>query len=100
MTNLLFGEIIGTEVEDVVVVVVVGVPVVVDDKDGDFDSIPGAGPDLLGVIDAISESILLGALFFLVFMVLCHLLFLSFFFLFIFLNLIVPSNLIFIRRNL
>ena len=73
MTNLLFGEIIGTEVEDVVVVVVVGVPVVVDDKDGDFDSIPGAGPDLLGVIDAISESIL--ALFFLVFMVLCHLLF-------------------------
>lgn len=79
MTNLLFGEIIGTEVEDevvvVVVVVVVGVPVVVDDKDGNFDSIPGAGPDLLGVIDAISESILLGALFFLVFMVLCHLLF-------------------------
>lgn len=82
MTNLLFGEIIGTEVEDVVVVGVVGVPVVVDDKDGDFDSIPGAGPDLLGVIDAISESILLGALFFLVFMVLCHLLFLSFFFFF------------------
>ena len=103
MTNLLFGEIIGTEVEDevvvVVVVVVVGVPVVVDDKDGNFDSIPGAGPDLLGVIDAISESILLGALFFLVFMVLCHLLFKLFFF-FIFLNLIVPSNRIFIKRNL
>ena len=43
MTNLLFGEIIGTEVEDEVVVVVVGVPVVVDDKDGDFDSIQEQG---------------------------------------------------------
>ena len=46
MTNLLFGEIIGTEVEDevvVVVVVVVGVPVVVDDKDGNFDSIQEQG---------------------------------------------------------